>query len=235
MVVSTRVKSSCEILEIATLVARFSFDSGSFLNDSGPNALQAITQATSLVSTGRFSQAINFNGSLSSYFQVSGLTTLGIPNKSFSISLWIRTASASGILLHVSSNATGSGWCVPFLGFAPNGSLVAQIFNGTGAVAVGDSTFSVSTSVWSHIVQTWSSSNGLRLYTNNVLVASRLTSAATYSPSTMANFITLANSLNHTGCWMGQMGSTQYNGDIDDFRVYSRELSTGDVCALYAS
>jgi hypothetical protein len=196
MTVSNRAKSSCEILEITTLVARFTFDNGSFLLDSGPNSLSAATtQSTSSVSPGRFSQAINFNGLNSSYFQMSDFSALGSPNKPFSISLWIRPTSLLGIVVHVSSGAAGDGWCIPFLGFATNGSLVAQIWNGSAHVPVTDPALSVSTSVWSHVVQTWSSTNGLRLYINNVLVASRLDSVTVYAASSQIDYITLANPL----------------------------------------
>jgi hypothetical protein len=236
MTVSNRVKSSCEILETATLVAYFTFDNGLFLSDSGPNSLKANTQSTLPSSTGRFSQAITFNGSPSSYFQIKGFTALGINNGAFSISLWIRPASLSGIIVHVSANSTGGGgWCTPFIGFTNNGSLVVQIYNTNGIVSVFDSTFSISTLVWSHIVQTWSSRNGLRLYINNILVGSRLKLATRYIGSGVSNFITLGNGLDGGEmCKSSQVGTyTPYNGDIDDFQVYRRELSGDDICTLY--
>jgi hypothetical protein len=75
--VSNRTKSSCEILEIATLVAHFTFDNGLFLNDSDPNSLQATKKSTLSVSSDRFSQVISFNDTNSSYFQMSAFTALG--------------------------------------------------------------------------------------------------------------------------------------------------------------
>ncbi|CAF1657227.1 unnamed protein product, partial [Adineta ricciae] len=236
MTVSNRVKSSCEILEIATLVAYFTFDNGLFLNDSGPNSLNAaITQSTSSISTGRYSEAISFDGSYSSYFQAYGFTALGKSNKPFSISLWIRPISLQGVLVHVSSNITGLGWCMPFLAFTSNNSITAQIYNGSSVTFSVDPTKSVSISVWSHIVQTWSSSNGIRLYINNILVASSLSSAITYVASESINYITLGNSFNSTSsCFTGQANTMPYKGDMDDFRIYSRELSANDVCTLYS-
>jgi hypothetical protein len=234
MTVSNRVKSASEVLETATLVAYFTFDTGLFLIDSGPNSLRATTQSTTSISSGRYSQAITFNGSNSSYYQISDFTALGTSNKPISISLWIRPTSLLGIVVDVSSLAGGNGWCMPFLGFSLNGSLIAQIYNGSAPVSIGDPTRSVSTSVWSYVVQTWSSTNGLRLYINNVLVASHFCS--TYVASNMPNFVTLANGFNATGtCDTGQITSSPYKGDIDDFRVYSRELSAADVFTLYTN
>ncbi len=113
---ASRAKSACEILEEATLSAYFRFDSATFLSDSGPNSLSTVGQSISLVSTRHSLQAISFSGSTSSYFQVSDVTSLGITNRPFSISFWIRPQSLSGVLVHVSSNASGIGWCMPFLG-----------------------------------------------------------------------------------------------------------------------
>ncbi len=188
--------------------------------DSGPNSLSATTQSTSTISSGHFAQALSFSGSSSSYFQINDLTSLGISNRSFSISLWIQPVSLSGVLVHVSSNASGLGWCLPFIGFATNGSIVAQILNNNGIISVLGSFASIPTSTWSHLVQTWSSTNGLRLYINNILVASSVSLATTYTTSAVSNYLTLGNTL---------------NGGMDDVRVYSRELSADDVCTLYAA
>ncbi|CAF1363687.1 unnamed protein product, partial [Adineta steineri] len=94
---------------------------------------------------------------------------------------------------------------------------------------------SVSSSVWSHIVQIWSSTNGLRLYINDNLVASRVSQATNYTGSAISNLITLANGLNSvTTCNASQVGSyTPYVDDMDEFQVYSRELSADDNYTLY--
>jgi hypothetical protein len=87
-------------------------------------------------------------------------------------------------------------------------------------------------SVWYQIVQTWSSTNGLRLYIDNVLVASN-PSVTTYAASGVSDYVTVGNRPS-SGCTTGVIGSqTAFYGDIDDFRIYSRELTADDVCALY--
>ncbi|CAF4335733.1 unnamed protein product [Rotaria sordida] len=90
---------------------------------------------------------------------------------------------------------------------------------------------------WAHIVEIWSSTNGLRLYVNNILVASTTAMATSYIASSVQNYVTLANSLSGTGnCGAGLLGSmSPYNGDIDEFRIYSRELTAADICTLYTS
>jgi hypothetical protein len=51
----------------------------------------------------------------------------------------------------------------------------------------------------------------------------------------MSNFITLANRLNSERTSdQNQIDISKfYSGDIDDFRVYSRELSSDDIHTLY--
>jgi hypothetical protein len=50
-------------------------------------------------------------------------------NKGFSIILWIQPRSVNRTIVHVSSNANGVGWCIPFVGIADNGSIVVQLYN----------------------------------------------------------------------------------------------------------
>ena len=199
--------------------------------DSGPNNLQNTEQSIATVSSGHSSQAINFNNSLS-YVQISGATGLGLINQSFSISLWIRPYLLQGILVFISKTSLGTQWSIPFLGFATNGSLVGQILD-MQVISISDLTTLI-TSIWSHIVLTWSSINGLRLYLNNNLVTS-LPSATSYTASSAQNYIILGNNPQTSGtCTPGIIPlMTSFNGDMDEFRVYSRELTSDDVCALY--
>lgn len=184
-----------------------------------------------MISSGHLSQAITFNNS-TSYLQISGITSLGLISQSFSISLWIRPYLLKGILVFVSKTSLGTQWSIPAIGFATNGSLVGQILD-MQIISILDLP-TLTTSTWSHIVLTWSSTNGLRLYVNNNLEAS-LASATSYTASSAQNYITLGNSPQASGtCTPGIVPlMTSFNGDLDEFRVYSRELTQDDVCALY--
>ncbi|CAF3748069.1 unnamed protein product [Rotaria sordida] len=106
--INRRAKSSCEILEIATLAAHFEFDSASSYTDSGPNAV-AITSSTTSIISGYKNEAILFSGSSTSYFQAWGFTSLGISNQAFSIIFWIKPQTLSGTLVHLSSSPSGNG------------------------------------------------------------------------------------------------------------------------------
>ncbi|CAF1293230.1 unnamed protein product [Adineta steineri] len=231
--VSGRLKSACEILEQATLAARFSFDGSSPLLDLGPNSVSSVASNYNLVS-GRTLQAISFMGISTSFFQASGFLALGIAHQPFSFSLWVKPQSLAGTIVHVSTNSSGTDFCAPFIGFSSNGSLIVQMMTNTSYVAISYSTLSLTD--FTHIVQTWSSTNGLRLYINNVLVGS--VAATTYqTASSWVNYVTLGGCLN--GCMScttlpgNQVLPGPFAGVVDDFRVYSREVTASDVCTLY--
>jgi len=226
--------SSCEILDIATLAAYFTFDTGLPYNDSGPNAVPTTSSNTAIIN-GYKNQAILFTGTSNSYFQTWGFTSLGISNKPFSITFWIKPQILSGTLIHLSTSSSGTGSaCFPLLGFTSNGSIVAQVLtnNATVVSAIG-SELPVSLS-WIPVVQTWSSSNGLKLYVKNTLVSS--VAASTFLASgTTPNYLTLGNCLSGcSACLSGSIGKPgPFQGAIDDWRIYNRELTADDVCALY--
>lgn len=229
MTVVNRTKSACEILDDATLATYYNFDTNPIVTDAGPNSLPSTSLNVSFVSSGHLFNAISFSNNVS-YFQINDLRGLGIVNKPLSVSLWIRPYSLGGTLVFVENSTAGTLWCIPFLGFAANGSLVAQIWIGPIRPIFGPVLSTLS--VWHHIVQTWSSTNGLRLYVNNTLAATD-TLATTYAASSVPNYVKLANRLNDS-CVAGAVAPPfPFHGDIDEFRVYSRELNLGDVNALY--
>jgi hypothetical protein len=224
-------------LEIATLAAQFKFDTTAPYIDSGPNKVTTSSSNTSII-TGYRNQAVSLTGLSSSYFQTSGFTSLGITNQPFSISLWIKPQILSGTLVHLSTSSSGTGsTCFPLLGFASNGAIIAQVLtsNSTIVTATGP-ILPVSSSSWIPVVQTWSSSNGLKLYVNNTLVSSM--SASTFLGSGITpNYVTLGNCLSGCGvCSSGLVGvAGPFTGAIDDWRIYSRELTSNDVCTLFFS
>ena len=104
--ISDRAKTPCEILNDATLVAYFSFDSGSLV-DNGPNMLIG-TAAGQTTVVGERNQALSFTGNgATSYFQIRGLTALGTTNSVFSIGLYINPTVLNGTIVHVSADSNG--------------------------------------------------------------------------------------------------------------------------------
>ena len=222
------------MLEDATLAACFLFDNANPYGDSGPNSLSSSqSSTTTIVSPGRAGQAISFDGT--SFFQASSFTALGLATQPFSILLWVRPRSTNCTLVHVSGNTNGGAWCIPFVGITSNGLIAAQGYTGNSTLPCVMSTSTPSSTDWTHIAQTWSATNGLFLYINGVLIGT-VSSATTFVASTVSNYVTLGNSLSGS-CYGGCLGihvPGALNGDIDDFRVYSRELTVSEVNTIYS-
>lgn len=227
---SNRAKTACEILNDATLVARFSFDNT--IADVGPNSLPSYitVQANSGLSfvTGRVNQALMLSATIS-FFQACNFYWLGRNNQPFSFALWIKPTVCAGTLIHLSSDRSGSGgWCLPKLGFSSNGTLVAQSWMGSVVVINGPM---IPTNNWTHIVETWSSANGLRLYINGGLYASSpMATFNAYGSGSMCLF--LGTSGVGTNCQTSAISMGSYSGALDEFYVYDRELTQAEVCPL---
>jgi hypothetical protein len=120
------------------------------------------------------------------------------------------------------------------LGFASNGSIVAQILTSSATVVTAVGSILPVSSSWIPVVQTWSSANGLKLYVSNALVSS--VAASTFLVSgTTPNYLMLGNCLSGcSGCSRGSIGTPgPFTGAIDDWRIYNRELTSTDVCTLF--
>ncbi|CAF3398117.1 unnamed protein product [Rotaria sp. Silwood1] len=235
--INRRTKTPCEILEIATLTGHFKFDSPSTYIDSGPNAVATTFSSTSII-TGYKNQAISFSGLSASYFQTWGFTSFGFSNKPFSLAFWIKPQILSGTLVHLSTSSQGTGsHCFPLLGFDSNGAIIAQVLTDNNIVVTATGSILPVSSLWIAVVQTWSSTNGLKLYVNNILVSS--VAAPTFLASeTTPNYLTLGNCLNGCDgtCSNGLVSRPgPFTGAIDDWRIYNRELTSDDVCTLYFS
>lgn len=235
--ITNRAKSSCEIREDATLVSCFPFDTTNTdaYSDYGPNSLLKSYMSTTIISSHHSSDAISFNGTATSYFQALSFTGLGMSTQPFSILLWIRPRSLlTSTVVHVSKTISGTGWCYPFIGFALNGSVIVQVYHVPQTTLYGP--LLPMSPTWTHLVETWSPINGLRLYINGTLVASN-SLYTSYVASAASNVVTLGNSLSGYNACVGMnsigKASGPFDGDIDDFRVYTRQLTAFEITTIY--
>jgi hypothetical protein len=243
LMVSTRVKTPCEILNDATLTAYFPFD-GSY-TDAGPNSL-TLTASGASFTTGYTNEGVYLSGS-NSYIQISDLTSVGRSNYSYSIAFWLYPI-VKGVLVHISSNSSGKlllkitlllsicrglGWCVAVITFTSGGSLITEIYDQSNTITLNGPV--LLTYAWTHVAQTYSPTNGERLYINGALYT--FSSASTsYSASGVPNFLNFGNMLMSTPiCANPSTVLTVFQGILDELRIYSRELSSIDACLLAQS
>ncbi|CAF1223117.1 unnamed protein product [Rotaria sp. Silwood1] len=247
--VTTVAKTTCQILNDAILTAYYSFDADVLNLDLSNNYINGISNSVSSVS-GRTNEGYLFQGT-SSYFQSMAFTAYR-SGASFSISLWVKPYSVlGGTLIHLSTGIVGTGTgCFDLLGFSTTGQLIANLYkpysccSGTcycqATTSIGGPV--MNTSIWTHIVLTYSSSNGMALYTNGTLraVDDAFTSFAsnTYT-SASRPYMTVGNPSTTgslpAGCLTASPTLSQghYQGIIDELRVYSRELTISEICSLF--
>jgi hypothetical protein len=114
------------------------------------------------------------------------------------------------------------------MGLTSSGQIAINSWNG-GNIPVTGPTVSLNT--WTHIVGTYSQTNGERLYVNGTLRASA--GAYSFAAGGVPMTITLGNSLLGTGvCNTGTIQMGQFYGSLDEFYVYARELTAAEVTAL---
>ena len=224
-----RAKNSTEILNDATLVVHLSFDN-SVLLDSGPLLINVAGTNYSFTSSGRVNGALTVSGSLS-YVQVSGLIRFGTTGWSYSLAIWVNPANISGgTILHGSSRSDEStaGWCLAMISLTSSGQIAINSWNNTNVPVTGQQ---ITANAWTHVVATYSSTNGERLYVNGTLSSS--VGAYTFMSSGLSMKITLGSSLSGTNtCNSGTIQKRQFNGLLDEFYVYARELNATEVTAL---
>ena len=225
-----KAKTAEQILADATLVAYYSMDCLNYTSlDSGPNQIHGITNDLSSGDGGRIGQSYLFN-STSSYFQASGFVLLGQSYRPYSFAMWLRPlVTTSGTIVHISQTAIGTGWCVQFIGFNSTGRIIINsITTGNALVPIFGPVLKMGE--WVHIAQTYSQTNGLRLYVNGVLYEQ--TSAFPYAASGVPMIMTLGQPLSGGYCARSLINTGQYYGQIDEFYLFSRELTHADVTAL---
>jgi uncharacterized protein YcsI (UPF0317 family) len=114
--------------------------------------------------------------------------------------------------MHFISHIGFGNWCIPFLGFSSSGQIVANVLTSSTTIV--------------------SATNGLRLYINGYSSVN-VSNATNYWASGVQNYLTLGTVLSGTSCLAGSIQNTgQYIGAIDEFYLYSRELSASEVCQL---
>ena len=204
----------------------YSFEST--LLDGGPLAING-TGTSFSYGAGRVNQSLTLLGT-TSYVQATGLVLLGTQGQAYSLAIWIKPITTTGgTIIHVSGQTNGLGWCIPMLGFTNTGYVGVQSWN-NGPVSITGPF--VTANVWTHLTVTYGPSIGLRLWVNGAQYGGA-SGGYTYTAANTPVTATLGSSASGTGsCSSGVITMGQYRGNLDEFRLYSRELSSSDVSRL---
>ena len=113
------------------------------------------------------------------------------------------------------------------IGLSSSGLLYATSWNG-GQISIAGP--SVTANSWTHAGVTYRSTNGHRLYANGGLWNSE--GPNLYASSGVANYPFVGNPLGGTYCAGANLGNGHYSGVLDEFRLYSRELTAAQIFTL---
>ena len=156
--------------------------------------------------------ALSFDGS--SYVAFGNPSALQLGDTAQSFSFWIKTTNANGYIW--SKNNSGAG------------ALQLQLFNGRlytykGGFTQDSSTNTYNDGNWHHVVVTYSGSR-IDYYKDGSANGSDTSIAGTIS-DTLSAYLGIRSDLD---------ANYRYNGLLDDFRIYNKVLSSGEIATLYA-
>ena len=202
---------------------KFDETGGTVASDSSGHARDASLVNGPAFTAGSIDNALTFTRTSSHYATlptgvVSGLTD-------FTISAWVKPASLDN-WARVFDFGSGTGTFMYLTTRnSSNGRPLFSIKVGGGSEQQVVAASALSTSVWTHLAVRFSGSTAT-LYINGV--ASGTNNAITFKPSDMG-----ATTQNYLGRSQAS-GDPYFNGSLDDFRIYSRALSTDEITLLAA-
>lgn len=213
------------------LVGYWSFDDarGSTATDFSPNnnagTLTNMDQATDWVS-GRLGTALDFDGN-NTFVNVPDDDSLDPQSSSFSFSLWFKADAISDFLVGKGNKGSGD---VGYGIFFETGNIRARTSDGSNKAS--ESVSFNDTSQWHHLVMVIDRTNnvvkGYLDGTNNGWTAG----GGGASNNSLSSFGGI-NATDDLKIGSRTDGSLNFNGKIDEVRIYNRALSASEVKDLY--
>lgn len=186
-----------------------------------------------LLTTPLYSHALYFKGN-SGFVSVGNVLDVG--SGDFSVSLWLRKTTTTGLTEVVVGKSAADGGTLSATGWRVTTNVASGIYSiriaahdGTDSdVFVYTPTPSVINGRWNHVVFTWKKGESPIMYWNGVLEPC----SSSCTPSSFPNIDSLSNANDFTiGARDGGTG-LRYIGDIADVRMYNRVLSPLEAKAI---
>jgi len=213
------------------LVAYWAFDETSGVrNDSTPNNNDLTDNNTVSYATGIISNGADFERSNSEYLSITDASQTGLDlTNDFSVSMWINPESlSSGIENNlVGKYANASNQRSYTFSYYPN-TTIFRMYNSSNGINVSnaDISYSLSTGTWYHVVGVYDASAGsIQVYVNGSSV-STATGLNTSIYNSSAPF--------HVG-YIADLGTSYWDGIIDELSIWNTTLSGSDITSLYNS
>jgi len=202
------------------LVAHYKFDesSGSQASDSSGNGKTGTLNGGASWTSGKSGNAVNLSGN-SQYVSLPSGIVSGLND--FTVAAWVKLDTRSN-WARIFDFGTGTSYYM-FLTPSSSSSTVRFAIKNGGSEQQINSTSALPTGVWKHVAVTLSGNTG-RLYIDGVLAGTN--SNMTIKPSNLP-----ATNLNYIGRSM-YSNDPYLDGQVDDFRIYSRALSSNEIADL---
>jgi subtilisin-like proprotein convertase family protein len=175
--------------------------------------LKAVTVNSDIQAQMYWNQSAQFPGNSSSYVSVPNSSSLNLTG-SFSIEAWVNPANTNNKGVISKGGALGTS-----LKYAMRitSSRVSLITNGAARIS-SKTTSLVPLNAWTHIAATYNSASGqFKIYINGLSDTSATVAGAAPTTNTDSLFIGISGN------------STPFNGQIDEVRLWNRELSATEV------
>lgn len=223
-------QSSKYLIPLNGLVRWYDFDEISYNGTSGEvkdksgNGNHATAVNGNLVNNNIFQ-----SGNSSAYNGSNQYVNLGTDNTDYTngltISTWAYpTASGSYARFFDCGNGQANNNFV-FYRQGTTDAIGAEIWNGATGGQVNSATGVIVNNTWQHIVATFSKTGTINLYKNGSLIKTGTSQAI---PANLAR----------TNCWIGRSNwaaDAYYAGNMDQFLMYNRVLSSDEVSQIYNS
>lgn len=195
---------------------------GDTVHDASGNSNDGTISGSPSWVTGKIGDALSFNGSNDIVDMGAGSqSTLNFGTSDFSVSFWINPASTSGGGEDVMSEWPVGGSAGSF-SVATVGNRVLMFLNNTSTYKYSN-TNALAAGTWTHVVYVKKSTTNFDVYINGVLDDGASAGSIPSSVSAATNDFEIG---------IGRY-NTDFNGLIDDVKIYNRALTSDEVEAQY--
>ena len=208
------------------LVGYWTLDGSKIVNnviDSSANGnagyLTGFTSTSSAETSGKLGGALLFRGNGGGAVNIPGFTSSTLSNYPLTISLWAKLIGNQALAGLIGQNSSASGWRMQI--DTANNRLQFRSDTTTGTAPV--STIP-NYALWNHYLITIDASGNLTYYVNGASVG---TNAGVSALNWASSNLVIGNGGNLNA------GSLEFNGPIDEVRMYNRVLSASEIKQLY--
>jgi fibronectin type 3 domain-containing protein len=204
------------------LQLKFDESSGNVAADSSVRGFNATLVNAPTFTAGKINNALTVSNTLSQYAALPTGVVNGMTN--FTIMGWVKLNSrlANGRMFDFGTSiAPGAGtgaymFLMPYNGSNMRFAITTNGYNNEQGINVT----ALNTGIWTHVAVTLTGTSA-KLYVNGVLSGSN--NAMTLNPSSLG-----ATTQNYLGKSQFS-GDSYFNGSFDDFRIYNRALTAGEI------